>query len=124
MPDCLFCKILAKEIPSSIVFEDDEVMAFKDKFPKAPTHILFVPKAHIDSIQTLDKSTKDITSMLIWKAKQFAEEKGIRGYKLTFHVGREGGQEIFHLHLHLMSNQILDSHDPSANIASCPRLLF
>ncbi len=103
--DCLFCKILQKEIPSTIVSEDGEVMVFCDIHPKATTHWLLVPKQHVDSIQTLDERTKDIAGMLIWKAKQLAQQKGLRGYQLRFHVGREGGQEIDHLHLHLLSEQ-------------------
>lgn len=103
MPDCLFCKIRDKELPSDIVFEDADCVAFRDKFPKAPTHVLFIPKVHVDSILTMDEQAKDIPGMLILKAKQFAEEKNIPGYTLVFHVGREGGQIIDHLHLHLMA---------------------
>lgn len=107
MPDCLFCKILKKEIPATTVHEDGEVMIFKDIHPKAETHLLVVPKQHIDSVQTLTDETKGITEMLIWKAKQFAESRKLRGYQLRFHVGKEGGQEIFHLHLHLLSEQAI-----------------
>jgi len=105
MPDCLFCKIRDKEIESDIVAEDDDVVIFRDINPKAPTHLLIIPKTHVESILTVDDSTKDIPNMLIWKAKQFAKEKDIPGYKLVFHVGREGGQIIDHLHLHLMAEK-------------------
>ncbi|HLC76498.1 MAG TPA: HIT domain-containing protein [Candidatus Peribacterales bacterium] len=103
--DCLFCKIAAKEIPSEIVFEDAECIAFKDIHPKAPTHLLFIPKTHIESIITLEEETKDVPAMLIWKAKKFANEHSIPGYKLTFHCGRAGGQIIDHLHMHLMAEK-------------------
>lgn len=103
--DCLFCKIIKKEIPSTIVFEDDETIAFKDIHPKAPTHILIIPKEHIKSVLTLNEETKEVPAMLIWKAKEFATSKGIPGYRLTFHCGREGGQIVDHIHLHLMAEQ-------------------
>lgn len=103
--DCLFYRIVRKEIPSTILYEDAEVIAFKDIHPHAPTHILFIPKEHIESVMTLTEKTKSIPAMLIWKAKQFAEEKGIPGYKLTFHCGKAGGQIVDHIHLHLMAEK-------------------
>lgn len=107
MTNCIFCKIARKELPSTILFEDDEVIAFEDIQPKAPTHLLFIPKEHVESVLSLDEDTKDIPSMLIWKAKEFAAAKGILGYKLTFHCGREGGQIVDHIHLHLMAEKQL-----------------
>ena len=107
MPQCIFCSIAQKELPAEILHEDADVVIFRDKFPKAPTHLLLIPKVHVDSILTIDAKTKDVPGMLILKAKQFAEAKGIPGYKLTFHVGREGGQVIDHLHLHLMAEKTL-----------------
>ncbi|MEK7136904.1 MAG: HIT domain-containing protein [Patescibacteria group bacterium] len=103
--DCIFCKIRDKELPAEILYEDEDVVMFPDKFPKAPTHLLLIPRVHVESVLTLDEQTKGIPGMLILKAKQFAKEKGIPGYKLTFHVGREGGQVIDHLHLHLMAER-------------------
>jgi histidine triad (HIT) family protein len=105
MQDCIFCKISAKEIPSDTVYEDDKVVIFRDIEPKAPTHLLIIPKQHIESVITINEETKDIPGMMILKAKHFAEEKGIPGYKLTFHVGREGGQIVDHIHLHLMAEK-------------------
>lgn len=99
----IFRDIRDKKIPVTILYEDDEVLAFPDKFPKAPTHILFIPKKEITSILDIDESTKDVPGMLIFKAKEYANAKGIPGYKLTFHCGRAGGQEIDYLHLHLTS---------------------
>lgn len=99
---CLFCKIVNKEIPSEILYEDDEVIAFKDIKPSAPVHYLVVPKEHIQSIGHLGGNHKEIVSQLIFTAKKLAEEAGLRGYKIVFNVGREGGQIIDHLHLHLL----------------------
>ena len=103
--DCLFCKIIAHKLDSEILYEDGDCIIFRDVSPKAPTHLLIIPKTHIESILKIDESTREIPEMLIWKAKLFAEEKEIPGYKLTFHVGREGGQIIDHLHLHLMAEK-------------------
>jgi histidine triad (HIT) family protein len=103
----IFHKIRDKEIPSSIVYEDDEVLAFKDIHPKAATHLLFIPKHFVSSIADITKETAHLPGMLILKAQRFAAEKGIDGYKLTFHVGKGGGQEVMYLHLHLLSEQKL-----------------
>ena len=105
MPDCLFCNIAAHQTDSEILYEDDDCVIFRDIHPKAPTHLLIIPKLHIESIITIDEGTKEVPGMLIAKAKQFAAEKEIPGYKLTFHVGREGGQIVDHLHLHLMAEK-------------------
>lgn len=101
----IFHKILDKEIPADIVYEDDEVLAFKDIHPKATTHLLFIPKHFIVSIADVTPETAHIPGMLILKAQKFAKEKGIDGYKLTFHVGKGGGQEVMYLHLHFLSEQ-------------------
>lgn len=105
MTDCIFCRIASKELPSTMLFEDAEAVAFNDIHPQAPTHVLFIPKEHVESVLTLDESTKDVPGMLILKAKKFAEEKGILGYKLTFHCGKAGGQIVDHIHLHLMAEK-------------------
>ena len=110
MKDCPFCKIVRGEIPSTKVYEDDDVLAFRDIRPKAPTHLLFVANKKEDfvpSIADLTEETARVPLMLIRKAQAFAKEKGIDGYKLTFHVGRGGGQEVFYLHLHFLSNQVI-----------------
>ena len=103
----IFHKIIDKEIPASVVYEDDEVLAFKDIHPKTPTHLLFVPKQFVASIADITEENEKIPGMLIYKAKEFAKSKGIKGYKLTFHVGKGGGQEVFYLHLHFMSQELL-----------------
>jgi histidine triad (HIT) family protein len=103
----IFHRILAKEIPADILYEDEEVIAFKDIRPKAPTHVLFIPKTFVASIAEITPETAPIPGMLILKAKAFAEKNGINGYKLVFHVGKAGEQEVFYLHLHLLSQQQL-----------------
>ncbi|PIR53066.1 histidine triad nucleotide-binding protein [Candidatus Peregrinibacteria bacterium CG10_big_fil_rev_8_21_14_0_10_49_10] len=104
----IFHRILDGEIPADKVYEDEEVLIFKDIHPKAPTHLLLISKQEcIPSIADLTEETKDIAGMLIYKAKEFAEREGIDGYQLKFHVGKSGGQEVFYLHLHFLSQQAL-----------------
>lgn len=103
----IFHKILSKEIPASVVYEDDEVLAFKDIHPKATTHLLFIPKHFVASIADVTPETAYLPGMLILKAQKFAAEQGIAGYKLTFHVGKGGGQEVMYLHLHFLSEERL-----------------
>jgi len=100
--DCIFCKIINKEIPTEFVYEDNDAAVFKDIKPAAPIHFLVVPKEHIQSIMHLEGNHKEIISKIIFIAKKVAEEKGLKGYKLVFNVGREGGQIIDHLHLHIL----------------------
>ncbi len=102
MKDCLFCKIAKGELSSEVLYEDPDVKVFKDLHPKAPVHLLVVPKIHIQSIAHLEADHSDIIAKLIYTAKHVAEEIGLKGYKLVFNVGREGGQVIDHLHLHLL----------------------
>jgi histidine triad (HIT) family protein len=103
----VFHKILAREIPATIVYEDEDVLAFKDIHPKAATHLLFIPKHFVASIADVTPETAHLPGMLILKAQRFAKEQGIDGYKLTFHVGKGGGQEVPYLHLHFLSEQAL-----------------
>lgn len=102
--DCLFCKIINREIPSDFLYEDDNFVVFKDINPQAPVHLLLVPKKHIRSINDIQQEDDTIISGLFYIAKQMAEEQGINesGYKLLFNVEKGGGQEIFHIHLHLI----------------------
>lgn len=100
--DCLFCKISQNEIPSEVVFEDNDVKVFKDIHPKAPVHLLVIPKVHIQSVAHLEANHNDVIAKLIYTAKHAAEEMGLKGYKLVFNVGREAGQTVDHLHLHLL----------------------
>lgn len=103
----IFHRIIEREVAAEILFEDDDVLIFKDIRPKAATHLLIIPKRFVASIADVTEETKDIPGMLIDKARVFALEKGISGYKLTFHVGKDGGQEVMYLHLHFMSNHAL-----------------
>jgi len=102
MADCLFCKIAKKEIPSDIIFEDKDIVAFSDIKPSAPVHYLIVPKEHIQSIAHLEGNHKEVLASIIYTAKNLAEKAGLKGYKIVFNVGKDGGQVIDHLHLHLL----------------------
>lgn len=103
MEDCIFCKIIKGEIPSAKVFESDNFVAFNDINPKAKTHILIVPKKHIESVKHLQEIDKDLVGELFFAAKKIANDNNLAGYKLVVNVGREGGQLVDHLHLHLLS---------------------
>ncbi len=100
--DCVFCQIAKKEISSEIIHEDDRVLVFKNIHPSAPVHYLVIPKEHIQSIAHLEENHNQIIAEVIYAAKAVALQLGLKGYKLVFNVGREGGQVIDHLHLHLL----------------------
>jgi len=102
--NCLFCKIISREIPTRFLYEDDDYVVFKDIKPAAPVHLLLVPKRHIRSINDLQKEDESVISGLFMLAKDMAKEQGVNtsGYKLLFNVEKGGGQVIFHLHLHLI----------------------
>ena len=103
MVDCIFCKIAKKEAPTDPVFEGEKIIAFHDIHPSAPIHILIVPKKHIASIKELEEEDRELLGEMFLTAKKIAAEKGLAGYKLIINVGREGGQIVDHLHLHLMA---------------------
>ena len=103
---CVFCKIVNKELPSEIVYEDEKILVFKDINPKAPIHFLVVPKKHISSIK--DPGSENIARVLILAAKKVAEKKKIAGYKLVFNVGKEGGQIVDHLHMHFLAGKPIE----------------
>lgn len=105
MDNCIFCKIIKKEIPSEIVYENDKVVAFNDIRPISPVHLLIVPKEHIESIKS--RNSEIIAKELIKAAKEIALQKNLQGYKLLFNVGREGGQIVDHLHLHLLAGRTI-----------------
>lgn len=102
MKNCLFCKIINNEIFAEIVYNDERIIAFKDINPKAPIHFLIVPKKHIISIKYLKVEDKDLIGELFLVLKKLAKKNNLKGYKAVFNVGREGGQLIDHLHLHLL----------------------
>lgn len=107
MNDCIFCKIVGNEIPSKRIYENSDLIAFYDIAPKAKTHILIVPRKHIPMIMDLKEDEQDeiLVGKMVLAARDMAREKGLTGYRLTFNVGKAGGQEVFHIHLHLLSDQ-------------------
>ncbi len=107
MVDCLFCKIISKEINSDILFEDDDVLAFKDINPQAPIHFLIVPKKHISTINDLQQEDEKMTGKMILTAQSLAKQENIdeNGYRLVFNCNSNGGQEVYHIHLHLLGGR-------------------
>lgn len=106
MNDCLFCKIIAGEIPSKKCYEDEEVLAFHDIDPKAPVHVLIIPKKHIVSVAETEESDFAIYSKLFSVAKRLAEEFELNnGYRIVTNVGEDGGQAVAHLHFHLLGGR-------------------
>ncbi len=102
--NCLFCNIAKGKVPSEFLFEDDSFVVFRDINPHAPVHLLIVPKKHIRSINDLTEDDREIVGQMFMIAKEMAKKEGIdkSGYRLFFNVEKGGGQEIFHLHLHLI----------------------
>jgi histidine triad (HIT) family protein len=107
MSDCLFCKIINREIPGSIVYEDDRVLAFNDINPRAPTHVLIVPKRHITSLIDLSVEDDQLVGELVRRAAAIAKERGISagGFRTVFNTNRDAGQTVFHIHLHLLGGR-------------------
>jgi histidine triad (HIT) family protein len=107
--DCLFCKIVAGEIPAAKVYEDNRVLAFNDINPQAPIHILIIPKLHIATINDLTPEQNDLLGHMVSTAKQIASDQGIAddGYRLIFNCNEQGGQTVYHIHLHLMGGRQL-----------------
>ncbi len=108
--DCVFCRIVAGEIPGDMVYQDAEIVAFRDIHPVASTHILLLPRKHIGSLQEMDESDGALVGRMVLRAKQLAEQEGVaeRGYRLVVNCGPEGGQVVPHLHLHLIGGRKLD----------------
>lgn len=107
MEDCIFCKIINKEIPASMVFEDEKMIAFNDTNPQAPIHILLIPREHFASLNDIPEEKKSILSHLVLKARQIAQEKEIaeKGYRIVLNTAKDSGQEVFHIHLHLLGGR-------------------
>ena len=103
--DCLFCKIAQKEVSSDIVYEDDKFVVFHDIHPQAALHLLIIPRKHIHSIDHIELKDKELMGELILVAQKVARQHNLVGYKLHFNVGREGGQVIDHIHLHLLADK-------------------
>lgn len=108
MSDCLFCKILAGEIPSDKIYEDDLVYVFRDIYPKADVHLLMIPRVHIESLNELDESHDEVMAHMMRLLPKIAKDQGLdTGYRTIINTGPGGGQEIYHLHLHLMGGSNL-----------------
>lgn len=108
MADCIFCKIANKEIPSSIVYEDEQVVAFKDLDPQAPVHVLVIPKTHVKSIAELGEGQKELMGHLMCDVlPKIAKDLGISesGFRVVANTGSEGGQTVGHLHFHLLGGR-------------------
>jgi len=105
--DCLFCKIAQGEIPAAIVFADTEIMAFRDINPQAPTHLLVIPKKHIQTIDDADTSDEQLLGRMVLAAKKLAHKEGLseKGYRLVFNVNSAGGQAVYHIHLHILGGR-------------------
>ena len=109
MEDCLFCKIAAGDVPSNKVYEDEYVYSFLDIDPKAPTHIIFIPKQHIGSANELDDNNAEIIGKIFTAISKVAKEKGFdkAGYRIVNNCGEDGGQTVGHLHFHVLAGRSL-----------------
>ncbi|WP_454785010.1 histidine triad nucleotide-binding protein [Legionella sp. WA2024007413] len=105
--NCLFCKIAQGAIPASVVFEDDEIMAFHDLNPQAPKHLLIIPKQHIATLNDASDENQALLGKMILGAKKIAQTEGISeaGYRLVLNINPDGGQTVFHIHLHLLGGR-------------------
>jgi histidine triad (HIT) family protein len=105
--DCLFCKLIRKEIPSKIVFEDNKILAFEDIKPQSPVHILIIPKFHVEKTSDLTEANMHMIGDLVLAAKRIAKEKGVEesGYRIVMNCNRDAGQKVFHLRLHLLGGR-------------------
>ena len=107
MAECLFCKIVRREIPGRIVFEDEQLLAFEDINPQAPTHVLVIPKRHIESLNVLEADDDDLVGAMVRRAAAIAKDRGVStgGYRTVFNTNRDAGQTVFHIHLHLIGGR-------------------
>jgi histidine triad (HIT) family protein len=110
MSDCIFCKIAQKEIPSNIVYEDEEIICFKDLEPQAPVHVLIIPKKHYESLDDVSESAEDkeVLGHLLSKVREIAASLGLEnGYRLVNNCGEDGMQTVKHLHFHLLGKRMM-----------------
>lgn len=108
--DCLFCKIIKGEIPSTKVYEDDKILAFRDINPQAPTHILVIPKEHIAGVDALNEDNAAVVAHIFAKIAEIAKNEGLdNGYRVVSNVGEDGGQTVRHLHFHILGGRKLDT---------------
>ena len=109
MNDCLFCKIIAGEIPSTKVYEDEQVLAFRDIAPMAPTHILVIPKTHIAGVDEITPENSAVVAHIFEMIPIIAKEEGLaNGYRVVSNIGADGGQTVRHLHFHILGGKKLD----------------
>ncbi|MBA7627545.1 Purine nucleoside phosphoramidase [subsurface metagenome] len=109
MTDCIFCQIVAGKIPGDIVYQDEEVIAFRDINPVAPTHLLILPRRHIPSLAQMPDAEIPLIGHMVKVANQLAKEEGVfeRGYRIVINSGKDGGQAVPHLHMHLLGGRRL-----------------
>lgn len=107
MEECIFCKIASGQIPSAKVYEDDVCLAFNDLSPQAPTHILIIPREHLDSLDKSGSEHKETLGHLLYTAANIAREQGFaeKGYRVVINTNADGGQTVFHLHVHLLAGR-------------------
>ena len=104
-PDCIFCKIIEGQIPADIVFRNENVVAFSDLNPQAPTHVLIIPTLHTENAASLAEISAAILAALFTAASEIAAERGLTGYRTVFNTGADAGQSVFHAHLHLLGGR-------------------
>lgn len=107
--DCLFCKLVAGEIPATILYEDDQVIAFEDIMPQAPTHFLVIPKKHISTLNDLTEEDQAVMGALPIVASKVAKQKGVAedGYRVIMNCNQDGGQTVYHIHMHVLAGRSL-----------------
>lgn len=102
MNDCIFCKIVNDEIPSNKVYEDDKILVFEDIAPKAPVHLLMIPKKHIHSLAEVTEDDSELMGYMMTKVPQVAKDAGLKGFRTIINTGKDGGQIVFHIHIHIL----------------------
>lgn len=107
MEDCIFCKIIENKIPTEKIYEDEKIIAFNDINPQAPVHILIIPKDHFASLNEMPDEKIDVLSHILLKARKIAHDKGIgdKGYRIVLNTAKDSGQEVFHIHFHLLGGR-------------------
>jgi histidine triad (HIT) family protein len=111
MENCIFCRIVRGEIPSPRVWEDEHLIAIRDINPASPTHILVIPREHVESVAHLDDSHRELAGRLLLAARDIARQEGAEGgYRLVINTGPEGGQTVPHLHLHVLAGRQMHGH--------------
>lgn len=110
MSECLFCRLVKGEIPSDIVYENDDIIAFRDQNPQAPTHVLVIPRKHISTVNDLTAEDKNVVGEMLLAAKAVAAQDGIAedGYRLILNCNEGAGQTVFHIHLHVLGGRVMN----------------